>query len=391
MKNKIITTLIIFNLLFSATIQINAEIISFSDVPSDHTFYSYITELNEKEIISGYENGTFKPDQELTRGQLAKFVVKGFDLKSVSKYEKFDDVPKDFTFYEEIHILRTLDIINGYDDNTFRPDEIVTRGVAMKFIMKAASYKTNNFSQQNKIQIFSDVETDNTFFEYINSAASYILNNESRIITGYSDGNFGVNDPINRGAMSKVLSQILKLIDEGGEFSPPTGTVKGISTETPSESKKIDETISEKTMVEQLEEYLFELINDSRAEYNVEELGRDTKADIVARNYSEHMADIDELVHNPNLAEDLTNEGIDWTGYGENIGYYSFSYQPTLNNYKVGVKAIHDGMMAEVPPEDGHLRNILGTDIDFEKVGVGIAIEEDGMNTVWITEDFTRY
>ena len=65
---------------------------------------------------------------------------------------------------------------------------------------------------------------------------------------------------------------------------------------------------------------------------------------------------------------------------GENVGTATY---PTL---WAGVQAIDQGMMGEVPPEDGHRKNLLST--DFHQIGIGIIVANN--NTVWVTEDFAN-
>ena len=52
---------------------------SFSDVPSTHIFYSYITELSDAGIVGGFPDGTFRPDDPVTRQQMAKILVLAMD------------------------------------------------------------------------------------------------------------------------------------------------------------------------------------------------------------------------------------------------------------------------------------------------------------------------
>jgi uncharacterized protein YkwD len=75
----------------------------------------------------------------------------------------------------------------------------------------------------------------------------------------------------------------------------------------------------------------------------------------------------------------ISNEGASWSSCGENIGYAG-----GYSNYWQDVLIIHQGMMSEQPPNDGHRRNLLSE--SFHRIGIGISISD---NTVWLTEDFT--
>jgi len=82
----------------------------------------------------------------------------------------------------------------------------------------------------------------------------------------------------------------------------------------------------------------------------------------------------------PDPCTRMTNEGANWNTCGENIGYAS-----GYSDYWQAVMVIHQGMMNEQAPNDGHRRNLLSQ--SFHKIGVSIYISGD---TVWLTEDFTN-
>lgn len=81
----------------------------------------------------------------------------------------------------------------------------------------------------------------------------------------------------------------------------------------------------------------------------------------------------------PKLGQRISNEGVSWSTCGENVGWSS-GYGSTWK----GVEANQNSMMAEVPPDDGHLQNMLNP--DFTSMGIGIFVAPDGK--VWLTQDF---
>src|SRR6266702_317518 len=86
----------------------------------------------------------------------------------------------------------------------------------------------------------------------------------------------------------------------------------------------------------------------------------------------------------PDLGTRISHQGVQWQTVGENIGEGGpvFSNDDSSNM----VSMIHQGMMAEKPPEDGHRRNLLSK--DFHRIGISIYI--DTHNTLWLTEDFAN-
>ncbi|MFC5604749.1 S-layer homology domain-containing protein [Sporosarcina koreensis] len=108
----------------------------------------------------------------------------------------FKDVPPSHVAYDSIMYMSGKGIINGYADGTFRPSEKVTRGQAAKILAISLNLDLNNVRNPH----FRDVPTSHGFYKYV--AALY----EAGIIDGYSNGNFGVDDPLNRGQMAKILA-----------------------------------------------------------------------------------------------------------------------------------------------------------------------------------------
>lgn len=133
----------------------------------------------------------------------------------------------------------------------------------------------------------------------------------------------------------------------------------------------------------QLEQQLFNLINQDRAAQGLYAYTLNSTLSNGARRHSQTMADGCGMQHRcpgePDPCQRVTNEGIAWTSCGENIGYSSPN--PTAWG---GVQSIDQSMLNEQPPDDGHRQNLLST--SFHRVGIGIVIDSQGI--VWVTEDF---
>src|SRR5205823_7497470 len=93
----------------------------FSDLPIGSTFYNYVETLFNAEVISGYGDSTFRPGNQVTRGQLTKIMVLTAEVSDPSGWQlqnpptaTFEDVPTGSTFYEYIETAYSHGIINGY-------------------------------------------------------------------------------------------------------------------------------------------------------------------------------------------------------------------------------------------------------------------------------------
>lgn len=123
--------------------------LAFSDVPAGSTFHSFVDCLACKGIINGYSDGTFRPNNPVTRGQLAKIVSNAAGLADPPGTALFEDVPLGSTFYDFVNRLATLGVIGGYPCGGagepcgvgnlpyFRPQANATRGQVAKIVTNA--------------------------------------------------------------------------------------------------------------------------------------------------------------------------------------------------------------------------------------------------------------
>jgi hypothetical protein len=113
---------------------------TFSDVPATHTFYLYIETAVHNGIISGYADGTFRPENNVTRGQLAKIVVEAADWPLLNPpTPQFSDVPRNHAFYRYIETAYSHRIVTGYVDGTFRPGNNATRAQISTIVYNAVT------------------------------------------------------------------------------------------------------------------------------------------------------------------------------------------------------------------------------------------------------------
>lgn len=107
----------------------------FSDVKESHADFEGIATLYAAGIISGYPDGTFKPDTNVTRGQAAKMIAGALKLDTKEVEDpKFTDISASNPYYGSIAALVGLNVITGYGDNTFRPNQTITHGDLAKIL-----------------------------------------------------------------------------------------------------------------------------------------------------------------------------------------------------------------------------------------------------------------
>ncbi|MBF6613475.1 MAG: S-layer homology domain-containing protein [Chloroflexi bacterium] len=118
----------------------------------------------------------FEPNNNTTRGQLSKIAVLGFNMPiNTQGGPHFSDVRPGDTFYDYIETLFNAGAITGYDDGTFRPNNPVTRGQITKIVVLAAAHMDPaHWQLQNPANnTFEDVPSGSTFFQYMETAYSH--------------------------------------------------------------------------------------------------------------------------------------------------------------------------------------------------------------------------
>ena len=166
----------IYKLMYDGKEKINTEKIkNLTDVKISDWYGVGVAYLLDKNIISIKDN-SFKPNENITRGEVAEIwfnVLKFYDTEKSKKYDygdafyKFADSDKFGKFAEPIKQLASNGIINGYEDKTFKADKNITRAEATKIIFYASGRKSN-LGQK----IYSDLGKDYWAYKFLMDASA---------------------------------------------------------------------------------------------------------------------------------------------------------------------------------------------------------------------------
>ena len=122
----------------------------YPDVPETASYKQAVTELTALGIVEGTDNGTFEPDQNVTRAQIAKMIVAAKGSSDLSAAEaqkgqntKFDDVTGSHwaAGYISVATAKGTKFVDGYSDTEFGPEDNVTFAQATKMIVSALGYE----------------------------------------------------------------------------------------------------------------------------------------------------------------------------------------------------------------------------------------------------------
>nr|WP_284327075.1 S-layer homology domain-containing protein [Demequina litorisediminis] len=143
----------------------------FRDVTGSHQFYREISWLTSKGITTGFADKSFRPNWEVSREAFAAFLYRLAGKPSVSLpgSSPFKDVSKSDKFYREIVWLDRKGISRGWSDGTFRPDEPISRSAMAAFLYRfkgSPSYSPPSSSR------FKDMRTSSKFYKEVSWLAS---------------------------------------------------------------------------------------------------------------------------------------------------------------------------------------------------------------------------
>ncbi len=116
---------------------------TYSDVAEDSAYYEAIETLNKLGIVTGYEDGTYKPEAGVTRAEMAALIarIQGYGESAAGQTAtSFVDVPASHWASGYVASAASTGIINGYGDGNFGPDDSVLFEQAVKMIMAALGY-----------------------------------------------------------------------------------------------------------------------------------------------------------------------------------------------------------------------------------------------------------
>lgn len=115
---------------------VNVENPNFKDIKTSFQYYGAIAALVDEGIIDGYEDGTYRPDATLTRGHMAKILTRAFKLEKDENVAPFTDIALS-EYRNDIEALYDHGVTVGTTPTTYSPRENVTRAQLASFIIRA--------------------------------------------------------------------------------------------------------------------------------------------------------------------------------------------------------------------------------------------------------------
>jgi len=172
----------------------------FTDLSANHWASDPVQYLLSQQVISGYADGTFRPDGNVTRAQFAKILVgaMGWALQT-PQTPTFNDAGTDFWAYSYIETAVAHGVISGYDDGSFRPYKDVTRAQVAKMVVVSREWVMDTPDYGT----FTDVSPTDWSFDFVETV------NAAQVMSGYADNTFRPDAPATRAQIAKILTYSL--------------------------------------------------------------------------------------------------------------------------------------------------------------------------------------
>jgi len=171
----------------------------FLDLNSSYKYFESIKFLKDNQVINGYPDGTFRPNNTLKRAELAKIVVLSSKIPVVTARNCFPDLDPSQWYAEYVCAAKASGLVQGYVDGTFKPSRDISRAEAIKIMAEAEDFDLD----QNVTDVFLDVQINDWFYDYANVSKTLgVLPFESNL----NPGSF-----ITRAEFSEMYARSLKL------------------------------------------------------------------------------------------------------------------------------------------------------------------------------------
>ena len=173
----------------------------FYDVPKDFWAFEYIADLADRGVISGYEDGSFKPNRTVSRAEWAKIMVDAAGVTVNDNSVKFNDMQD---HWANKYVNAAKNYLTGYTDGSYRPNQAATREDVTVAMVRLKGYDLSEVDYS-----YLGAFTDNDSIS--NYAKGYVaVAIAENLISGFEDGTFRGQDTLTRAEAATLLYRAFK-------------------------------------------------------------------------------------------------------------------------------------------------------------------------------------
>jgi N-acetylmuramoyl-L-alanine amidase len=180
---------------------------SFTDI-NGHWAKSYIDLLASKLVVDGVTDSSFEPERNITRAEFAALVVRSLGLEASTGNSSFKDVNANEWYAGVVNAAAAAKLVDGYEDNTFKPNAPIKREELAAMVVRALSYagakpEVNSGRQEQLLSKFTDAK------QIVWAQAEVAAAIEAGIIDGMTDTTIGSRELATRAQSATMLKRLL--------------------------------------------------------------------------------------------------------------------------------------------------------------------------------------
>lgn len=187
-----------------------AQTTTFADVNSNYWASPFIAELVRRNIIAGFPDNTFKPEQPVTRAQFASMISKAFQKAAERSASQFVDVPSNYWAANAIQDAYTKGFVAGYPGNRFEPNQNIPREQVLVSLANGLDYSVTADPANILNQYYSDA---NAIAQYARSPVAAAT--ERAIVVNYPNVRF--LNPTQTATRADVAAFIYQALTSAGQ------------------------------------------------------------------------------------------------------------------------------------------------------------------------------
>ena len=173
----------------------------FTDVSASYKYQNAISFVQEKKIMTGYGDGSFKPEGELNRAEAVKILIAANNLSLLPAGTNFPDVDANAWYAQYVATALARGLVKGYGDGEFKPANTISRAEFLKIAIEAA----NLAIPQVLTNPYPDVDPEDWFAPYFTIAA------ENDLLPAVRGGNIVPHQAITRAEAANVIWNVVQL------------------------------------------------------------------------------------------------------------------------------------------------------------------------------------
>jgi len=202
----------VINSLANSTYSVVWHPLEFTDV-ANHWAKDAVNNMGSRMVVSGIGNGLYNPDEAITRAEFAAIIARGLGLKPVQDTAPFLDVSAGDWYGDAVATAYSYDLISGFEDGAFRPNDKITREQAMIIIAKAMMIT----GLKDKLPVQSADEVLQRFTDWTDASgwalSSIASNIQAGVISGRDSAALAPRAYITRAEVAAMIQNLLQKSD----------------------------------------------------------------------------------------------------------------------------------------------------------------------------------